>query len=515
MPGHALGWRQLPVLACALVALGALLAILRAGHPIHAYLVNSDAFYLPVLFDDLLARGGRLADWYLTPAPYFFPDFPLYLLAWLSGDGIFQQLTVFALLQILATGAALFLLAGQAMSANRLLASTALSILFVWLGLHAGDPFVRVFSSAHHYGAFVAALLLLALWLSRDAGGDGRPHPFVASAIVSLTFLTTLSDALFLLQTVLPLMTVALLCRHGAPRATAWRATLLLLLAPALAAMVSYRFLVAHPTRYKTRLGLGKLWANLDEMGTIASALFGPRPLLAAAVLLALLAGAACIVGLLRGRPIGSLPRPVALLLAFATVSCGATVCVMLLSTNVQPVPRYLIAALSWPLVAGLFALAHVLGRRFRHALWGVVLVFTALLASEAWRARDGQEVQGYFYPEHIACIDRALAAAGAERGIAQYWDAKLLQTLSRRRLTVAQYTGTLEPMQWITSQRFFGERYDFAIVAEQEVPEFRLPRAQLDAINGEPVRTVHCGDRTVLLYGAAGLRTGLAKPAR
>jgi hypothetical protein len=42
--------------------LASLHASLHAGHPVQAHLVDSDAFYLPVLYDDLLARGGSLAD---------------------------------------------------------------------------------------------------------------------------------------------------------------------------------------------------------------------------------------------------------------------------------------------------------------------------------------------------------------------------------------------------------------------------------------------------------------------
>lgn len=485
--------------------------ILRAGHPVQAYLVNSDAFYLPVLFDDLLARGGGLADWYLTPAPYFFPDFPLYLLAWLGGSDVFGQVTLFAVFQVASTGAALFLLARRALASGRLLAASALSVLFVWLGLHAYGPYVYLFSSAHHYGAFLAALLMAALWLGRDHSLDGRPGWPSGAILALLVFLATLSDALFLVQAVLPLAAAALLCRREAPRATDTRRTFLLLLAPALAAMLSYRFLVAHPTRYKARLGFGRFQEHLDEMAGICNALFASRLPLAAALLLALLAGAACCVALLRGRRIAILPRALVLLLSFATLSCAASVALMLLSTNVEAVPRYLIAALSWPLVAGLLAFAHLLGKYFRHAGLGMASVFAALLSVQAWQVKDVRDADRYFYPEQIACIDRALAGTHAQRGIAQYWDAKLLQGLSRHHLTLAQYFGTLEPMEWITSQRFFSERYDFAIIAEQEVPMFRLPREQLIAINGEPAQSVSCGNRTILLFGSAGLRTAPA----
>jgi hypothetical protein len=200
--------------------------------------------------------------------------------------------------------------------------------------------------------------------------------------------------------------------------------------------------------------------------------------------------------------------------LVFATLSCVATVAVMLLSERAQPVPRYLIAALSLPLVAGVFLLAHWLGAGFRHAGLGLAFLFAGLLAFDAWQVRNVDQVSRYFYPEQIACIDRALAQSGARRGIAQYWDAKNVQALSRHRPIMAQYMGDLAPMEWITSQRFFNAAYDFAIIAEREVPPLRLPRAQLIAANGEPARTVTCGDRSVLLFGPGRLRVPAQLPA-
>ncbi|THC45641.1 hypothetical protein [Massilia sp. Mn16-1_5] len=506
---------NLLALACALVALVSLFATLHAGHPVQAHLVHSDALYLPVLFDDVLHRGGSLADWYLTPAPYFFPDFPLYLLAWLGADGVFGQTTAFALLQTLLMAAAIFFLAREALEKSRVLAAAALIILFVWLGLHVDDPFVRLYSSAHHYGAFIAAVLLAALWLRLDAGGlDGRHEHIVTVAIVALVYLTTLSDALFLVQAVAPLLAAALLHRPGGLSGTRPRHAALLLFLPAVLAMVSYRFVVAHPTRYKSRLGLSKLSANLDELGTICATLLGQRPLLAAALLLALLAGVASIAACLFRKAPAFPTRPLRLLMTFATLSCAATVAAMLLSTTVQPAPRYLIAALSLPLVAGMFALAHQFGGHFRYAGASLAIMFASLLAADAWHTRHHRDANAFYYPEQIACIDRALASTNARHGIAQYWDAKRVQALSRHPLILAQYHGELAPMPWITSERYFGTGYDFAIIAEQELPQYRLSRAQLTTINGEPVQTVICGDRSVLLFAPGRLRTSPAAPA-
>jgi hypothetical protein len=503
--------KNIAAFACWVATFTALFVIFRAGHPVHAHLAHSDALYLPVLFDDMFKHGGRFADWFLTPAPYFFPDMALYGVAWLAGSNAFTQTMAFALLQTWLTALVLYLLARHALAHGRLLAAAALSVMFVWLGLHLDDPFVRIFTSAHHYGAFIVALLLCALWLDQDTGRAREHNSTKLALIAGLVFLTTLSDALFLAQTALPLLATAVLLRHGAPKATAPRRALLLVLAPALAGLLSYRFVVTHPTRFPTKLSLAQLPPNLTELGNILATLFGGRPVLTAAIALSLGVGVACIVASLRRRVLPGLPRPLQLLTVFATLSCLATVAALLLTKDLLPVPRYLIGALSWPLVAGLFVLVDFLGARYRHGgvalCLALCLAFSALLVIEAWRVRDVRDTDRHFYREQVACIDRTLGAAGARYGMAHYWDAKRLQGLSRLQLTMAQYTSELGRMEWITSERFYRDSYDFAIVAEQDPVDSALSRARLVAINGEPAQTVTCVDRTVLLYGPGRLR--------
>jgi len=505
----------LPALAALLAAFGALFAILHAGHPVQEQLAHSDALYLPVLFDDLLRNGGSLRDWYLTPAPYFFPDFPLYLLAWLASSAIPAQTTAFALLQTLLMACAVHLLARKVTGPHAWPATALLAPLLAWLGLHAGDPFLRLYGSAHHYGAFLCTLLLAALWLGPDDNGRQPARAWwTGAAGALLACLTTLSDALFLVQSVAPLALALLLC-GGTQRLAARLARMTLLLAlPSVLGMWSYRHVVAHPTRYEARLSLARLPENLAEFGRILAGLFGQQRVLAAVILLALLAGLVCGAACLRRKPAPILPRALLGMLVFSTLSCAATVTVMLLSQQAPPAPRYLIAPLSLPLVAGAFLLAYWLGAGFRPVGLGLGCVFAGLLAFDAWQVRHADNGGRYFYPEQVACIDGALAQSNARHGVAQYWDAKQLQALSRHRPTMAQYTGDLAPMEWITSQRFFQERYDFAIIAGQEVPFLRLPRAQLVAVNGEPLRSVTCGNREVLLYGPGRLRMPPPLPA-
>jgi len=150
-----------------------------SGHPLRAGLLNADALYLPMLFDDLLTRGGRLSDWYLTPAPCFFPDYPLYLAAWWMAPTSYYQIIVFGVLQCALLFGAVALLA-RALGARAVLPAAACSLtLFAWLAASGREPFVLLLSNAYHFGGFLA-VLLAAAWLRFEASasraGLGAAH---------------------------------------------------------------------------------------------------------------------------------------------------------------------------------------------------------------------------------------------------------------------------------------------------------------------------------------------------
>ena len=80
-------------------------------------LFDSDALYLPTLFSDIFANNGQIKDWFLTPAPYFFPDYPIFFLVYLVGATPYSQIIAFALIQAALTFFAIWLVARA--TANR------------------------------------------------------------------------------------------------------------------------------------------------------------------------------------------------------------------------------------------------------------------------------------------------------------------------------------------------------------------------------------------------------------
>jgi hypothetical protein len=176
-----------------------------AGHSFREYLLeNSDLLYLPTLFSDLISKGGSLSDWFLTPAPYFFPDYPIYLMAYILGSGTYGGIAVFAIAQTVMTFCAIGLLARQVSRSEALILAVTITIGLIWLALNAGEPFVILFASASHYGSFIAGLLLAALWIQYKTPTEQLPKGALLPAICTLAFLSALSDNLFLVQVLLP-----------------------------------------------------------------------------------------------------------------------------------------------------------------------------------------------------------------------------------------------------------------------------------------------------------------------
>jgi hypothetical protein len=201
-------------------------------------------------------------------------------------------------------------------------------------------------------------------------------------------------------------------------------------------------------------------------------------------------------------------PTQLAWLAVFSTLSLCSTVVAASLITDFPVMPRYLIPAFSWPVVIVVLFLGHYLGQRFVAVGTALSLLAVVLLSVSSYKLANNNGLSGRFYSSEISCIDDALEKEGLSNGIAQYWDAKYLQQFSRLNLRIAQYLETLEEMKWITSKRYFRERYDFAIISEDAEPTYKVSSDVLLRINGSPKQVVACGNRSLYIYGKDKLRT-------
>jgi len=507
-------------------ALALLLALLGVSAMIVVYLqlaidtdffFSSDALYLPALYDNVVVRGGRLAQWYLTPAPYFFPDWPLYFgLRWLAG-GTFHAMAAMMAAQALALWLLTALAARRHAALPQALAAATLATVVVCQAAAAGYfPYAYIMLGSYHFGTFLLVLagLLVLLRLRlvplRPERPVARGVQAAEAGLALLVTLTMLSDRLYGLQFVLPSLGLLLLMRKRVPH---WRRLCAALLAGCVAGVLLYKFklLVPNSVSMPWKLAPARLGANLADLLAIFNTLRAQSAPLAwycalyYAVLLTLAPGTLLDRG--RWRLAGaeaawlgmfSLAGTLGLLLVMALSSAPATT-------------RYLIPALLLPLVLGPVLLA-ACWPRGAGARGYVPLTLGALLAlwPLAGRVAASGPLRQAYYPETIACIDRALAQYDLRHGYAGYWDAGWLSVSSQRRPTVAPVKQDLTRLKWITTMDNFRERYDFALVAADGVVDNgdggRPSRSTVTARHGAPRAEVACGPLRLLAYPGGGL---------
>jgi hypothetical protein len=478
-----------------------------AGHPVRHALLTSDLLYLPTLFSDVISKGGTIKDWFLSPAPYFFPDYLFFVPSYFIGRGSYSQVIIFSLIQVALTFGATWFLARRTLQSGALVAASSILVFLIWLSLNSGDPFIFLLASANHYGAFLVSILLVALWLSPL---DQRRKKWIkvsqCSAFAIMTFALSLSDNLFIVQFIAPLLaaaTIVAVARKDFSLRT--KIPLVAVIFFAALGSASYRFLVTHPTRYAIDIGVEKIWVNLDGVCIeFYKALFR-QP-----IFLLMLAPYLYLVALSfyrlakDSRYFGKLHW----LCVFSFLSFCFTLAAVVLSPSLDITIRYFIPSFSWPVVVVfLFAAKYLAAPLFVGAATVISSLAAASLSLASFNLIRAEGLETRYYPSEISCIDDALERAAVDNGIAQYWDAKYIQNFSRLNLNIAQYFDNLDEMHWITSIRYFKRAYDFAIISRNAPPPFKISQEHLARLNGAPELVLDCGSRSVYIYGKNGLR--------
>ncbi|MCP3972210.1 MAG: hypothetical protein GY717_18185 [Rhodobacteraceae bacterium] len=491
-------------------ASGAVLVLNYLSEPLFQRLVfNSDALYLPALFTDLFEKAGSIQDWHLTPAPYFFPDFPMYGLAHFLGSDTYDRILVFALLQMAVTFGLLVALCRSLGAGHAGLTAAAILTILTGLAQTGQLPFAYILVSAHHYGIFLVSLAMLALWLRDGQYTAWHDRPRASRwTMLALAYLTTLSDSLFLLQLALPLLlTVWALHPGRVPLRGVWRLPAFPVFVAALAgpATLSVCRAIWSVSEHNSPLGIGPgnfpqffeiLWTSAAAVPGFAALLLAYFALLAIAV---------------KRRRDGHSDTGARAGYYWLALFSGAAMVTMLIGgtvlTDKQMSARYLIAVHSWPVILCVAGLALWMPKYSRLAPVAAALAALCFAGFATDGLVKAKGLSGRYYPAHLACIDEALEAQGGRAGISNYWDAKHAMSFSRLELTLALHLSDLSPDYWITSRAYYLGAYDFALIDENRSGLRKLSAERIVAINGQPEQTVRCNQHTLLLYRRGGLR--------
>lgn len=482
-----------------------------SGHPIQSHLFNSDALYLPTLFSDLFLNNGQIKDWFLTPAPYFFPDYPAFMLAFLIGSTPYSQIFLFAITQTALTFFAIWLVASVTAKVNSFLAASTGLIILIWLALSAGDPFVLILTSAFHYGAFLSAIFLVALWFKFNNENQSKKRSRLFLLMAAITYLTALSDNLFLVQFIAPFIAAQIFTAiAGRDSSLKNKIPSITLATCSLFGSISYKWAVENHARYPKDIGIDKLYSNLKDIYELLHSATIDNPAFGLIFLLYIGIVISSFAKIMGGEGKDS---NLSWLAIFSFLSFCATLGAMSLVTNLPIASRYLISALSWPVIVVVIFLSCRLCDHFSNIAIAISLLILAPMSWSSYHTIMSNGIDKQYYPEEISCIDDALEKENIHNGIAIYWDAKYLQNFSRLNLNVAQHFSNLGEMHWITSKEYFRQYYDFAVISESATPlnkiasENKISSEALTRINGTPNSVKSCGSKLVFIYGKDKMR--------
>lgn len=487
------------------LTLGNIFVSYVSGFPFQGMLFNSDALYLPTLFADIFQNNGQIKDWFLTPAPYFFPDYPVFMLAYLMGMTPYSQIISFALIQTTLTFFAIWLVARVTTNVHSFIVASVALIVLIWLALSSGEPFAFILNSAFHYGAFLSAILLVALWIKFNNEDKSKKNKVIFFFIAAITCVTTLSDNILLVQFIAPVIATQVLTSI-AVRDFSFKnkVPLILLTISGLLGTILYKFIVTNQTRYPTYIGVDKVFLNIIDIYELFHSTITNSPVFGVIFLLYIIIVINYFTQLMTGKGDGS---KLSWLVIFSFLSFLATIGSVSLVTNLPVTIRYFIPAYSWPVIIVFIFLSY----RLRNHFFTLASV-TSLLAlmSMTWSSYHlivSNGIEKQYYPEDISCIDNALEKENLNNGIAQYWDAKYLKNFSKLDLNIAQHFERLDEMHWITSKEYFKQSYDFAIISENANSPYKLSSEVLVRINGAPKSVEHCGSRLLLMYDKDKMR--------
>ena len=170
---------------------------------------NSDTLFLPNLFKDLSQGRFSFSHWHFSAATFIFPDWILYGVSHLLARDIYHAVPLFFCLQIGVCWGLVWglssLLSQESFPKTLLGASFFLGIV-LFLAQRGVYPFTIILLSVTHFGellSWMAATLLLLIFLKRRKS-SWVVKGSLAAGIGGLTFLTTASDKLFVVDWAVP-----------------------------------------------------------------------------------------------------------------------------------------------------------------------------------------------------------------------------------------------------------------------------------------------------------------------
>jgi hypothetical protein len=482
--------------------------------------LNSDVMFVPLFWEDF-RRSFSLAGWVMPTNPYFFPDVALYALIRVFTPDVDLALGLFGLLQLLILTIGLLLVLRElpiAQHRGQPVALLVVAVMYLLIASGRQILYLNAFMAAHHFGIVAVAFYYLSAVLaafSAETRG-GRRRSVIGLGV--LTALLAVSDSLFIVQFVAPVVAVSALL--VGLRRLPWRRALIvngMLLLAALAGQIARLAIVpvGRILSYTQAMSLQGIGQSLYFLAEWAGTTAVQEPLLAGLWLTSILALAAVTMRAARSATDRRSVIPAAaILIVTGTIfgSAAASLAAAVATGNfvVPQNTRYIQPALFLPLLTG-WPLWIAQGERSARP--------PAATAETAWRAGLATAaivVIGFVVfagrlpalprlaaneNPFVACLTREAEQRGLMHGMTHYWRAASTSALSKGRLNVVAVRPDLTAYIWVAQRNWYRRPFEFVVVEPHAAPEARIDEATVIQKFGLPAETFACGRSNVFVY--------------
>jgi|GEM_PF-3208113 len=531
----------------ALVGLGASLAVYYSTsfYLIGDFVYNSDSLYLPAFFSDVI-HGNNLSQWNLPPSSYIFPDMLLYFGMRTITPSIQIATVIFGITQYLIFALGLMLLAKQALPrayssiGPGLIALMSIGFMLSLANLEFYSQ--MIFVSAHHFG--IVLIMPFVLAITHKLLAESQVSIPLICVLCGLSFLTTLSDWLYLVQLAIPLV-ASLIILRGLKKIDSRRTFLVAsaLIAPSLIGLgVSLIYVWNRPQLVAYTLRPQPIDSSFRQLATSLTSI----PPFHAILAIIFLGICALIFAIDLLHNLGSYSVVTTIVVSFTTKARLKSQLRLTFARGLMTIARifrkastvnidgallplyfFLASAVNFLAVisSGIFAdrdgFRYFLPVLIFSGFWGLPFIVPipktikpiffewavvgalGLFVFLGWENIDWQGFTFDYYPPFIQCLDEKTSALGIQYGIANYWQARPISTLSQTNLKVVQVNRDLSPYQWINNSAEYAIEPEFAVI-DTSFPEnypFRLDENLITSRFGKPDATFECERNKILVY--------------
>lgn len=494
-----------------LLSILTLTTLVYLHHDIIGLFFNSDYLMFLNFFNDIFFNHGHYKDWIIAPAPHFFPDMFIFFPFFFLIKNIYFQFLIVSWLMIISSYLSIRLIYRHFFTKQATaFALTATCSLFL-LALKKKSPYILALIPGVHVGEFIAGLFLLGIHLIL-IGHNKFDYKACLLCVVSgiIAFGAGISDLLFLVQFACPIFLaygflwkfkrikfhLALIFSSFVIIFASLGASLTKYLVPK-DILLDY---LAHPSI--TKISVKSIIIQLHAVWKL-TANINNREIEVVMCIFYLLIFSILILSYtdFNKKIKVDINSKIMFLSVFIISSISLNIVSYLIFVNpANVIDRYFVTFYYFPFLLFFVPLSCFKQDSYIYKIMtklSFLMLFYILANMYLLFHKPGFKIHMGYYPPEIRCIDEALHGHG-HNGIAQYWDANYITSLSKENTQIVPVNPDLTPFYWSINVKKFGNPLSFILL---DTDTWTLNKDIIYAKYGAPEKEVICNTKKVLLY--------------